>query len=361
MSWARFAAIVLPVVGISAQALAGPAPAAPASGVPPMSTRSWEEALTEFATFNVKVDALLDKGDFAALNALARSLRANNARFSNGSPKDLNIYASLTLSEEDQTCAPCWRYRNDLSKRWIAATPTASTPYIVRANLLISRADGYRGDGWARDVPPAVWSLIDELIGEAEQLLASKRDIVRDDPQYYSTLIDIAHYSRGARDVHKTLAEGVAAYPGFGQLYERAAIDMLPVWGGSYAALDRLARLAAKNTAATDKTGMFFRVYRIMHGIHHFGFAVDADGVDRPMLLQSMRDVASQYPVDYNYAEFVYMACRIGYDAEARRYAALMKDKMSEWAKPVQALARDCDSVSPRKGRKTAALSIPPV
>lgn len=349
MSLVRLGAILLCLIAVDA-AVAAPAPA-PA---PAPAGCADENSLA-------KIPALQDADDFAALNRLAKACLDQKARFADGRWLLQGFHAAVQHAPDNATCEPCWRYHDDQTKRWLAATPNSPQPYIARAKMLLLRAWSYRGEAAASSVPPAVWKDVYKYAGEAEALLVRNKAVASADPEYYGTLLEIGLLnSVSGLNPDAVLAESAARFPGYMGTYFKAVFGRLPRWGGSYRRLDDLARYAATKSAATDKTGLYVRIYWFADDTHpgEFAAALASGAVDRPMLIASMRDVAAQFPVDWNIAKFAEISCFIGYGTESRRYAALVKDK--QLARHVQAQAARCQS--PRDpGVRVAALSLPPV
>lgn len=153
--------------------------------------------------------------DFHRLEAMAEDLRVSKARTGSGVWKLTVFYATLQWFNSEDFVAS---YPNGSNWKnlegWIAATPTAPTPHILKAFALKSLAmlsarqielGGLPHSGWR---PDAVY------LKEARKVLDDAKPFAARDPHYYAVLIDLMRAS-GAdlQDILLVHAEAMSREP----------------------------------------------------------------------------------------------------------------------------------------------------
>ena len=134
--------------------------------------------------------SLLDL-QFSDINSMAARYSGSKARLADGRWKLSFVFFGLMqgLPERD---AAAWDARLALIDRWVAETPTDSTPYLAKASFLIAYAWDARGTGYANTVKTADWQIFRERISQARKVLERSATISKKSPLWYECMQQIA-------------------------------------------------------------------------------------------------------------------------------------------------------------------------
>lgn len=154
-------------------------------------------------------------------------------------------YEHLDLVDKD------WRVKY---KYWTTNKPASPTPHMFHAYYLFRKAWSFRGEGYASSVSRRDFKVFSDSMAEAKQILEACAEICKNDPEFYSLLIEI----EGATGSHKSTIvnlakEGIALHPNFKNIYGSTATFLHPLWGGSFESIAALAEYAEK----TSGEGMY--------------------------------------------------------------------------------------------------------
>lgn len=273
-----------------------------------------------------RVDALMDAENFVGLNKMSAEFRETRARTPSGMWKLRIFHMSVRYHiAQAQPDGECVSRAAPMLERWLAVDPSAPAPIITKASVLLEQAwckrhdSAWGFDAFVHDAKKA------ELWLEGHDATASK------DPEYYATAEDIAFVTHVDKsDFESLLTDAVAHAPTYYNVYFSAMKYYLPDAHGSYEDVDRIARLAAKKTSATDGTGAYARVYWVYV---ECGCSIWQSAVDWPLMKRSMADVVARYPADWNIVNFARLACEMGDRSETAKYLRkLRNDNGLAWA-----------------------------
>lgn len=281
--------------------------------------------------------------DFAELNAVTRNYRQSRSRTPSGIWRLDEYYSGIFFALGGTgKPKPCTYAAAPFIAAWIEADPSSPAPYIAEARMLSDHAWCLRGAGYADSVTDEGWRGYREQLAKARATLEQHRQIASVDPEFYVQLAGI-YNDQGVDDAayRALLDEATRREPYYYGLYFTAAKHYLPQWGGSFAEIDRLARYAAKQTAAEDGNGAYVRVYWWLIGCGCGGPELE---IDRELLERSMADVVARYPNDWNTANFAMIACDLGDGRTAKGYLAKLPPRYgTAWHDPPQ--WRSCQQV----------------
>jgi hypothetical protein len=322
-----------------------PALAAPRPVAQPIASTSDDQV--ERDAIAKRVHTLLETNDFVGLNKLAADFRTTRARTPSGVWKMRVFHMSVRqYLAQVQPAGECVSSAIPMLKRWLAVDPSAPVPVITEAAVLLEQAWCKRRDSaWGYDA-----FLRDA--SEADQWLARHKASASVDPEYYATAEDIAFVTRSDKpDFERLLAEGIMREPGYYGLYFSAIKYYLPGAHGSTKDVDRIARLAADKTRASDGAGAYARVY---WAYVDCGCSIWQSAVDWPLMKRSMADVVARYPADWNVVNFARIACQMGDATEAAKYLGkLRRDNGLAWSSDDE---RDqCFAMAGPRGASTAS------
>ena len=294
--------------------------AAPTDPAPPISsadeTKEHDAREAIFAMINTAIAAK----DFAALDALEQDYAASRERTPAGVWK-LRIYNSWIrwkLDERIEKGSGCVAPMAQFVAEWRASSPHSPSAVITEASQLIDQASCFRGGDYADRVPPEAWAKFGEKRDAAVALLAANRELASANPEFYALELDtIGFQGSGTRTFDRVFAEATARYPDYATIYTRAALDLLPQWGGSYPQIEALVRTATTKSRASYGMGLYAQVFR---ELEECGCDVIAQAADWTTMKVAMRDLYARYPVRNNAEYFAKLACRMGDREEGRRY-----------------------------------------
>lgn len=269
--------------------------------------------------------------DFAGIDVAARRYREITPLTPSGTSTLAEFYSGI----EDElgsgkNPAGCPYTAGPFIKAWEDAAPRSPTPYIVEAAMLSDNAWCLRGSGFANEVADTSFASFHGQLAAAENVLNRHRAIAAVDPAFYVALLDI--YNDGGRDeagYRALLDEALQRHPGYVNIYFSAARHYLPKWGGSYEAIDAIARRAEQALPATGNAGGYVRVYWYLIGCDCYNREMR---IDPPLLKRSMNETLARFPNDWNVSNFAVIACRTGDPFAARDFfKALPADYDPHW------------------------------
>lgn len=252
--------------------------------------------------------------DFHALEAMAEELRTTRARTGSGVWKLSVFYATLQwLNSEDfvgdYPKGPNWQ-RLDA---WIAATPTAPTPYILKAFALKSLAIWTTQHATVTQGTLSGWQPDVAFLAEAQRVLDEAKPFAARDPHYYTVLIDLLR-TMGAdtQDVLIAHAEAMAREPLYYQTHFVAFEHLLHATGRN----DKMAATFANTVyrATMEAEGeavyarLFWMAYERVYGVANFGEAP----IDWDRMRSGLGQIVKKHGTAWNAQHAALFACLRG-------------------------------------------------
>jgi hypothetical protein len=307
--------------------------------LPPSSTAPTpqvEDAETQLRnSITARVDELWEKSDFAGLDSLADTYVETKARTLSGKWKLPLFYDAISRRLEISWPKdgylpepnPSWsRTRPDPARfevaeqeweniypkvrDWAKRYPRSAHARIATAKYFINRAWFFRGSASASMVRDEAWPRVNRYIEQARKSLVECENFCRSDPHWYEVMFFIASAQSWPHDqidelVHEFTEHGQAYTPA----YQSAARMLLPKWGGSYEAVEQLARIAVSRDGKLDGDGMYTRIY------WNLG---EADSIftegraDWKTMKHGFEEILTQYPDPRNLNGEAMFACAAG-------------------------------------------------
>lgn len=291
-------------------AVFGPAESSPAD-TGKVDARSNDEMAERKLVFG-QVDAAITANDFTALDKLEQQLLSSRARTPSGVWK-LGVYHAelqFRLAKGMDRANGCSQPGAAFAARWLQHSPAGPAAIITAADLALSKAWCFRGDGYAASVPAKFWPAFHAGVADAYNRLTKSRKAASTDPEYYSVMTKVYRAKGASQAETMTLVrEASDREPYYGRTYFAAALNFLPQWGGSMEEVDQLARFAAAKTRTSDKLGYYVRAYWTLE---ECGCADMATDPDWSTLKQSMNDLVERYPAPFNAKYFMDLTCKRG-------------------------------------------------
>lgn len=281
---------------------------------------------TEQQAIATNVGNLLAAERFAELDALEATYLDQKQRTSSGNRK-LSFFYSRIRSFKAMKGGDGGDITEPLLRRWLAASPNVPAPCIALAYMFYTRGLTLRGGDVASRVPAENWPRIEADMAAATGVLNTCKRYASRDPAWYNLTLKVMLYrTPGDRKFDAMMLEGTTRHPNYEAIWFNAANYYMPQWNGDAAAMDRIARRAMARTRSTDGTGLYARVYLYLQDLWFRDRLFSETDADAALMIQSMRDIAKRYPSDSNFVDFAEVACLAGDQAEADRYAGLIKD-----------------------------------
>lgn len=277
---------------------------------------------------------MIRQRNFAGIDAAAHRYREDSTRTPSGTSMLAEFYAGIEVElGYGQRGTGCAYTAGPVFQAWQRANPGSPTPYILEAEMLSDYGWCLRGSGSASTVSEDSWAPFRRQIALAGTILNRHRKTAAADPAFYAALLDVYNDSgKEESDYRSLLDEAVARHPGYPGIYFNAARHYLPQWGGSYEAIDAIARRAERELSRAGNAGGYVRVYWYLISCNCFKNDMP---VDRLLLRRSMSETLVRFPNNWNVANFAIIACRTGDPLAAQGYfKALPTDYDPKWHDP---------------------------
>jgi hypothetical protein len=205
-----------------------------------------------------KAQGAYGSGQFAKLDALIETLSQPDQLTDDGMPRLQGVSEGLwnfLYAWKD------WQTELDKIAQWRKELPDAYGPDLVEAILWRAWAWQARGEGSAATVTPEGWELFTAKISRANEVLEHSKNRASRSPLWYQLRLGIARDAGWDHERYRALLdEATQQFPWYLPLYFSAANYLSPKWGGSYAAVDALARRTTRVPLGADYS-LYARVY----------------------------------------------------------------------------------------------------
>jgi hypothetical protein len=238
-------------------------------------------------------------GDFAALDKENERLKHGKHLYPDGGAERESFDRGLgaVIDNKVDHNEPYLRELEALTLEWATEHPTSSLAHVLHARVLVAHAWSYRGNGYAKDVPPEAWADFRNYLQRAAKYLQDHADVALTDSSAHDLLLTIGTGLSWDRDTLKAIQqEGLKRNPDDVILYFAMLKPLLPKWGGNLKALDRYIREATQQTQAEYGMGMYARLYSAAAD-EDFGHALFEDSlVDWPTMKKGYEDMQARFP-----------------------------------------------------------------
>ncbi|MEM9401511.1 MAG: hypothetical protein AAGA44_03350 [Pseudomonadota bacterium] len=273
--------------------------------------------------------------DYRELTRLSGLYRVGRERTSSGLLKLELYYQGIDAAMPESASADSeWQAHLDFIDSWQQLNPAEPAPYIAKAQVYLSRAWSYRGEGWASSVGFFDEFRYKQYTKKARDWLVEHKKAASIDPSYYPMLVHAYRGKSGSKsEALAVLYEGMNRYPNFDPIYFRGAGFLSPKWYGSHEELADFVKLALENTRDERGTEIVARAYwaagRGGDGNYYFTHHT----TDRRTLRQSMIELVDNYPDQWNITHMAAHACWL-YDKNLTRHFMEMLEEpvdRSKW------------------------------
>jgi len=199
-------------------------------GLPPIQETK-DKITTEIWEFRLKTRSLYNASKFDELDALAAQIRAERARFDNGSWKIFQFYESLICRPDKPESM--WQLHARIHEKWDAAKPRSITAQVAHANFFSDYAWHARGTGYSKTVTKEGWRLFAERLAKAREFLDKSVDFEPKCPMWWRVGMTVAKSQQWNRDEFEKLFDEAKAFEPQFWAYDVAKAEyLLPRWYG---------------------------------------------------------------------------------------------------------------------------------
>lgn len=309
-------------------------------------------------------------GDFDALEKQNAELKEGR-HFAADASSELEMFRiglGKVIDANVEHDEPYLRELEALTLQWATEHPKSALAHVLHAKVLLAHAWSYRGNGYAKDVPPQAWGEFHAYLRRAVDYLNAHGDVALTDSYAHMTLLSIGKgLDWNAAQLRAIAQEGLKRNPQDVNLYFEMVNTLLPKWGGDPRTLDAYIRQVAAQTRADYGMGMYARLYSAAAD-DEFGHALFQDSyADWPTMKQGFEDMQARYPHSpARRNRYAYMACLSKDKATLRALLAELGPQLdaSKWGpNPERSLegcqrwAREADAEPARK-TTTSPLSM---
>lgn len=197
-----------------------------------------------------------------------------------------------------------------LTLQWAKQNPASSLAHVLHTQVLIKRAWAYRGDGYAKSVPPQAWADFEKYITQARDYLGTQATVALKDSGAYWTVLMIGRASGWDLARQKAVAnEGLKINPGDLSLYHNVLTSTLPKWQGDTDQVERYVSEVVATTKASRGMEMYARLYASAAHEEYQHRLFENSHATWPKMKAGYEDLLKRDPRPYNHNAMAYFAC----------------------------------------------------
>jgi hypothetical protein len=251
---ATFAAVFLFIVLSQGESVSLRAQTSSDQPAKPVTSETAERALRS------QWRGLFESHSWTELDSLADRLRSQRLRFQGGGWQLHVLYCILSNCSQDDSDAT-WESQIAALQEWILHSPSSPTPRIALADTCENFAWKARGSDFADKVSKQGWSLFAERMQKAHEALEQAKQIGRDDPEWYnSMLVATAALEWDADKADALVDESLSREPGYFYIARIQADNLLPKWYGERGDTERFVAKVADRIGGADGDATYFFV-----------------------------------------------------------------------------------------------------
>ena len=282
----------------------------------------------------LQVRALLSKGDFAQLEALAKEFRDNKARFPGGRWKLRTFYTAFG-DLPDKATESDWQDLIKQGEQWRKQYPQSPTPGIALAEMYRGHAWVARTGDFADKVTDEGWRLMGQRLQKAFQTLGQVNQLPEKCPAWHGTIMRVAVGAQLPRaSYEKLFQDAVKAAPDYDAIYDYKAYYLLPRWHGEEGEWESFAIAMMKRDDVPHSKEVFARAALYLRELGYFYDEFSDTEASWNLLKESFRELEKNYPDSAEIKSiFCLMCARLWDYKEAREQFELLEGKadLSVW------------------------------
>jgi len=276
---------------------------------------------------------ILLKGKYDDLERFAAESRRKNLSISDGQPRLAAIYGGLagclTSGCRNRLSESEWQERLQLLSAWRKIRPESVTAEMAQAKFYVEHAYAIRGQGYANTVQPDAWPLFYKSMETAHALLDKASSGVKQDPEWYATMLDIGVAEAWSPDKFSNLySQARSNAPLYIPIYFNASAYFSPRWHGSAPDLRKFIEDAVDNTRQKLGETLYARLNWNLTSNTMF-----TDGqADWQRMKTGFERIVADFPDPWNINNFAKFACLANDGITVLKIAEQIRDEPIEAA-----------------------------
>lgn len=195
--------------------------------------------------------------------------------------------------------------------RWQKAIHGSNFAQFAEIVFTYAQAWNSRGGKFVSETSNKQLREFEDKLLQAEAMLLSNRNLIRDTPLSYNLLMDVELLAKGGQvsgiDV---FAEGVSRWPNHYNFYELFLRRHVPKWGGSWEIIEKFISYWAAELDPAESDSIYARFYGYIHCCNQTD--PRETEVDWGRLKPALISLYSQYPAQKHFARAASYACIFG-------------------------------------------------
>lgn len=224
--------LIIALLGLTASGLATAAELPLAEPV-----KSVSPAYDRYLEMDSRIKELRKAGDTDGLEVLAAELRTSKEALDGGTWLLSHFYKLATLIPDTE---PEAGEAMEFFEFWARERPENITAQVCLAKALTRYAWTARGTGWAKDVTPEGWRLMEERLDHAWEVLERAGQLEASCPGWYEVGQTVGLGQGWDRDDYLAFVqEAIEHEPSYGRYYTSTCYWLLPRWHGEEGDFER--------------------------------------------------------------------------------------------------------------------------
>lgn len=279
---------------LSALSLCMVAPQVRAQQAAPMlQQHPLDEEPAEQPGWSNNIRAMLNAGQFDALDRMADKFRRERTRMPGGGWRLHHFYAALDIPFRSD--ADSAQHIAQLRK-WMAERPESMTAPIALATSLHRWAWVARGNGMANTVTPDRWKLFEDRHAQALEVLEAARRRSAQDPQFWAEKMNVDLSQNASNEqMREDMERGLQVEPEFYYLQLKYANYLLPKWNGQPGDSSRFVKEQADKLGGDRGDALYFQLATVLIKRGDAGFPVQE--LDWQRIQSGFRAISLQFGV----------------------------------------------------------------
>ncbi len=210
--------------------------------------------------YQAAIADMLVQEQFAQLDCLADSLRANKERFSGGMWKLHALYSGLSLPLQHPT-EPDWKNQLATLTTWVSMKPNSVTARIALAQTYLNYGWFARGTETSDTVSETGWQLFAERSAKARAILEEAAALKIKCPEWYVVMMSVALAEGWKRPQAEELVDQAFALDhDYYYVYRLYANYLLPKWYGEDGETEKFVAELSDRIGGKSGDAVYFQI-----------------------------------------------------------------------------------------------------
>lgn len=231
-------------------------------------------------SYREMISDMLERSDFAALEAEASHARDGKQRFPGGVWKLYTFYEAVVAPGTGRPSTSAWAAHIEKLKRWVAAEPKSPTPLIALAEAYVSLGFQGRGSGYADTVTDSGWQALGTGASLAKAALQQAAALPTKCPHWFFVVELVALAEGSPTQVQNQLLNELIAFePAYYHFYRQLAEYKKTKWYGNQGEIERFADQMSARIGGREGEFLYFEIASMVYcgcgdeSSHHFAWS----------------------------------------------------------------------------------------